>query len=408
MKLINMLLSAVVGAVIAGIVFDKYTDGIVTDVIKDAIDPSDEEDDNEEEELEESSDKEDDEWFDDSNMITVNEYCEGIHIGSKAFIGLLNCLGHNPAIKNFAVLNIDLEIVEGDGMHYYLDIDTARLIYSLIEEELEKRGGDSYAVFGEDGIYFERLYDVLDDHNAFEGNVDDEDDENEEDDMDTDNDGEEDDDEDEDPKDPDFYVTYNPSDELIHMDRETAHEFMSVLGINRLSDSDRDHYVMTIDDAFKLIRIMSAAFKADDLNFAGFKHVDEILDDEYITFADDSQFIPEDHTDTIVVGDRIIQAILQGIGFRDVNVTNVIHLEDAIKLVDLLCPNGDHFEDSNRFGKDLKESDQRLIKIFVQEVRLTKEDNPEKEENSDKTTDDPSDKLTIPKKEDSPFIDSQS
>lgn len=396
MKLIGMLMSAVAGAVVAGIAFNKYTDGIVTDVLKDAIDPSDKEDDEEEVETKEDCDKKyvDDDWFDPSKMISANGEFKEVDIGSRAFIGLLNCLGHKPDLSAPSFSDIMMKGVPGKGIVYELDVDSAKSLYLLIEHELLLRGKDDYFIFGDDAIYFERLYDALEALGAVGDDPEDEEDEikeveedSEDDDDKWDWDGEEPDDND--PNDPGSYLIYNASDELIHMDKYFAHDFMSVLGFNRLSDTDFDHYVMTLDDAFKLTRIMCALYSLDDLNFPAFTRLNDTLktlndDGQFIIFENGLEFDPDESPNTEIIGDRILMALIKAIGFRDINVTNVISHDDALKLANFICPDGKPFNDPNLFGTKFTENEINFINHFVDHVHEVDDEDEAEEEETEK------------------------
>lgn len=420
MKLIGMLMSAIAGAVVAGIAFDKYTDGIVSDVLKDAIDPSDEEDD-EEEEVEPKVDcdkKYVADWSDPSELISADDESREVIIGSRAFIGLLNCLGHKPDLSAPCFSEIQMMAVPGKGIVYRLDYHSAKILYCLIEHELMLRGDDSYTIFGDDGIYFERLYDALDSIDVVTDDIDvlgatlanskdaeidkflkqssqphkeDEIEEAEEEEEDEDDkwdwDGEEPDDND--PNDPGSYLIYSASEELIHMDKYFAHDFMSVLGFNRLSDTDFDHYVMTLDDAFKLTRIMCALYSLDDLNFPAFTRLNDTLktlndDGRFIIFENGLEFDPDESPNTEIIGDRILMALIKAIGFRDINVTNVISHDDALKLADLICPDGKPFNDPNRFGTKFTENEINFINHFVDHVHEVDDEDEAEEEETEK------------------------
>lgn len=400
MKLIGMLMSAIAGAVVAGIAFDKYTDGIVSDVLKDAIDPSDEEDD-EEEEVEPKVDcdkKYVADWSDPSELISANEEFAEVDIGSRAFIGLLNCLGHKPDLSAPCFSEITMMCVPGKGIVYELDIYSAKLLYLLIEHGLTLRGDDTYTIFGDDGIYFERLYDALEALDAFSNKSEDEEDEPEIKEAEDDEEKEDEDDkwdwdgeepDDNDPNDPGSYLIYNASDELIHMDKYFAHDFMSVLGFNRLSDTDFDHYVMTLDDAFKLTRIMCALYSLDDLNFPAFTRLNDTLktlndDGQFIIFENGLEFDPDESPNTEIIGDRILMALIKAIGFRDINVTNVISHDDALKLANFICPDGKPFNDPNLFGMKFTENEINFINHFVDHVHEVDDEDEAEEEETEK------------------------
>ena len=144
MKLVNTVLSAAAGAVIAGIAFDKYTNGLVSKVIKDAIDPSDEEDTEEEvpkkgvTEVEDEDKKNENSWFSE-NDIVFNSESNKVIIGANAFTGLFKCFVPQHNEKGI----IPIMIKGYNGVGFVMEADDALRLYSMLERVLESRSNDS-------------------------------------------------------------------------------------------------------------------------------------------------------------------------------------------------------------------------------------------------------------------------